>query len=89
MKERTQNDFRSGIPPADPGHVPAAAFLAQAVSHRQSKQSGDYSGQLSRKCWRDGVTDLLVLSSAGTTEEIVVREGLQSGGFPYRQASAL
>ena len=44
---------------------------------------------LSRQQGRYGVTDLGVLGGSGPFEEVVVREGLNPGSFPDRQAATL
>ena len=47
------------------------------------------AGDLPSHPWRDGVADLPVLPALRSLEEVIVGEGLQSGGFPHREATHL
>jgi hypothetical protein len=95
MQQRADDSFRLRVLGANPAHVPASSRFAQGVHGSQLDKAlliedaiDDICYPVGKQGWY-GVADLDVLRASWSLEEVVVGKGLQSGGFPYREAAAL
>ena len=64
-------------------------FVAPLMPVQSSNDASNNRRQLVSQKWGHGISDLGVLLCAVTGEEVVIRERLESGGFPDRQTSTL